>query len=51
MKEQVSEVICGGMQIINYYQADKKYYKNANYHGKEESHYVFIPTLKIRRML
>ena len=51
MKEQVSEVICGGMQIINYYQVEKKYYKNANYHGKEESHYVFIPTLKIRRML
>ncbi|MFI8145609.1 RecQ family ATP-dependent DNA helicase [Acinetobacter sp. ABJ_C5_2] len=51
MKEQVSEVTCVGMQIINYYQADKKFYKNANYHGKEESHYVFIPMLKIRRML
>lgn len=48
---QLQNLKCVGMQIINYYQADKKFYESANYHGKEESHYVFIPTLKIRRVL
>lgn len=51
MREKVSSVTCVGMQIMNYYQADKKFYESANYQGKEDSHYVFIPTLKIRRRL
>lgn len=51
MQAQVTRVTCIGMQIIDYYQADKKFYKNANYQGKEESHYIFIPILKIMRTL
>lgn len=51
MQAQVTRVTCIGMQIIDYYQADKNFYKNANYQGKEESHYIFIPILKIMRTL
>ena len=51
MRAQVNSVTCIGMQIVDYYQADKKFYKNANYQGEEESHYVFIPILKIMRTL
>lgn len=51
MDQQVREVTCVGMQIVDYYQADKKFYESANYRGEEHSHYVFIPTLKIRRSL
>ena len=51
INSQIREVKCVGMQMISYYQADKKFYHLANYQGKEESHYVFIPTLKIRRVL
>lgn len=51
MQAQVKEVTCVGMQIIDYYQADKTFYERANYQGQEQSHYVFIPALKIRRAL
>lgn len=48
---QILELRCVAMQVLEYYQSDRSYYEKAQYFGDEQSHYIMLPMLKIRRKL
>lgn len=45
------KVECVAIYILNYYQADEQFYKNAGYRGELRSHYVVLPSLRITQPL